>query len=52
MLKFERSDASQRLVDELAAATNAHEEMLFITLEAQYQRFTKPFKKVAGAKIV
>jgi Zn-dependent protease with chaperone function len=52
MLKFETSDADRRLINELANAVVIADELLFISLNGENKAFKKPFKKVAGARLL
>jgi Zn-dependent protease with chaperone function len=52
MFSFESREADQRLISELAAATTTSDEILFIWLNAEHKTFIKPFKRVAGSRIV
>jgi Zn-dependent protease with chaperone function len=51
-LRFESSDTDQRLIQQLASEVPTNEEILFIGLGGANKGFIKPFKKVAGSRLV
>ena len=52
MLQRDSLEANQRLIQQLAADTTTNEEILFIWLNADHKTFIKPFKRVAGSRLV
>ena len=52
MLKLESSSAAQRFIEQVASEIRTGDDILFITIEGEYKGFLKPFKKVAGSRIV
>jgi len=50
--KLETGKGIRQLIDRLATESRVNEEILFISLNGEQKTFIKPFKKVAGSRLI